>query len=118
MSDIIQNIQTDAFGAITNIGSQGQGVFQKIISKLTVDNLLKYFIQGLAVAIAAYLIPNRKTSVHDIIVVSIVSGLTFMLLDTFTDDIAKYVRLGVGAGIGLNLVNLDTTIPYLASIGI
>ena len=64
------------------------------------------------------MIPNRKTSIHEIAVVSIVSGLTFMLLDTFTDDIAKYVRLGVGAGIGLNLVNLNTSVPYLASMGI
>lgn len=118
MSGVLQTIQTDAFGAITDIENQGKGVFTKIMSKLTVDNLLKYFIQGLAVAIAAYVIPNRKTSVHEVMVVSIVSSLTFMLLDTFTDDVAKYARLGVGAGIGLNLVNLNTAIPYLASVGI
>lgn len=118
MSDIITTIQTDAFGAITDIETQGKGVFEKIYSKLTVNNFIKYFIQGLAVAIAAYVIPNRKTSMREIGVISIVSGLTFMLLDTFTDDIAKYVRLGVGAGIGLNLVNLNTTVPFLASMGI
>ena len=118
MSDLLQTIQTDAFGAITDIETQGKNVFQTIFSKLTVNNLIKYFIQGLAVAIAAYVIPNRKTSFHEVMVVSVVSGLTFMLLDTFTDDIAKYVRLGVGAGIGLNLVNLNTTIPYLAHVGI
>jgi len=118
MSDVLQTIQTDAFGAITDIQTQGKGVFEKIIAKLTVNNLLKYFIQGLAVAIAAYVIPNRKTSVHEVLVISIVSGLTFMVLDTFTDDISKYARLGVGAGIGLNLVNLNTAIPYLAVVGI
>lgn len=118
MSDVIQTIQTDAFGAITDIGSQGKGVFEKILSKLNVNNFIKYFIQGLAVAIAAYVIPNRKTSLHEVMVISIVSGLSFMLLDTFTDDIAKYARLGVGAGIGLNLVNMNTAIPYLAGLGI
>lgn len=118
MSNILQTIQTDAFGAITDIQLQGKGVFEKIVSKLTVNNLLKYFIQGLAVAIAAYVIPNRKTTYQEVLVVSIVSGLTFMVLDTFTDDVAKYVRLGVGVGIGLNLVNINTNIPYLSTIGL
>jgi len=118
MSDILGNIQTDALGAITGIGGQGLTVFNKIYEKITINNLFKYLIQGLAVAIAAYVIPNRKTSMHEIAVISIVSGLTFLLLDTFTDDIAKYVRLGTGVGIGLGLVNLNTTIPYLANIGV
>lgn len=96
--------------------SQSTGIFNTISSLMTINNFVKYIVQGIAVAVAAYVIPNRKTSIHEIAVIAIVSALTFFTLDIFTDDLAKNVRLGVGLGIGLNLVNLSADIPYLAGL--
>jgi hypothetical protein len=109
----MSNVFSNSF---SQLQSQGVGTFNAIYSRLTIDNLVKYVIQGLAVAIAAAVIPNRKTGHHEVAVIAIVSALTFFVLDIFTDDIGKNVRLGVGLGIGLNLVNLNTNIPYLAGI--
>ena len=100
----------------SQLQSQGVGTFNTIYSRLTVDNLIKYLIQGVSVALAAGIIPNRKTSHHEIAVIAIVSALTFFVLDVFTDDIGKHARMGVGLGIGWNLANLNTNIPYLAGI--
>lgn len=90
---------------MSNIKSNVE-VFNTIWLRMTIDNFLKYIIQGIAVAIAACIIPNRKTSIREIVVIAIVSTLTFFILDVFTDDIGKNARLGVGLGIGLNLANL------------
>ena len=92
---------------VSDLQSNGQSIFNQIKSKLTLDNIIAYLLQGLTVAIAAYLIPNRRTTLHEVSILAIVSGLTFMLLDTFTVDIGKYARLGAGAGIGLSLSNLN-----------
>ena len=92
---------------VSDLQSNSLNVIQQIRSKLTLDNFIKYLLQGLSVAFAVFLIPNRKTTIHEIAVLAIVAGLTFMVLDTFTEDIAKYARLGVGAGIGFGLANLN-----------
>lgn len=56
--------------------------YSQIKTKLTKDNLTKYIIQGIAVGLASYYIPNRKSTLQEIIIISIVSSLSFLLLDT------------------------------------
>ncbi len=76
----------------------------RIISKLTINNIIKYIIEGLAVAIAAYFIPRRKTHIQEIIIIGLMASLTFIILDIFAEDIGKGTRLGAGFGIGTNLI--------------
>jgi len=91
---------------VQDLTQESQNVFRTIFSKLTINNLVKYIVQGIAVAVAAYVIPNRKTNMNEIMTISIIASLTFFVLDIFTDDIAKGARLGAGFGIGMGLVNI------------
>ena len=99
---------------IQDIGSEGQSVFMTIWGKLTINNFIKYLIQGIAVAVAAYVIPNRKTNPHEVLIISTVAALTFFVLDIFTDDVAKGVRFGTGFGIGMSLITQAPLPQYLA----
>jgi hypothetical protein len=95
---------------------ESQSVFDTIWKKLTVNNLVKYIIQGIAVAIAAYVIPNRRTNYREILVISLVAALTFFTLDIFTDDISKGAKFGAGLGIGLSLVTQTPLPQYLTGL--
>lgn len=99
---------------VQDLSEEGQNVFKTIFSKLTINNLVKYIVQGIAVAVAAYVIPNRKTNIHEIMIISIVASLTFFVLDIFTDDVAKGTRLGAGFGIGMALANIGQLPAYLS----
>ncbi len=102
--------------AIKDFQIESQNVFETIWARLTINNFVKYLIQGIAVAIAAYVIPNRRTSSREIMIIAIVAGLTFFTLDIFTDDIAKGAKFGAGFGIGLSLAT-QTPIPqYLSAL--
>lgn len=66
--------------------------------------LLKYLIEGLAVALAAYLIPSRKVQQNDVIILGITAATVFALLDTFSPSISFGARHGTGFGLGFGLV--------------
>jgi hypothetical protein len=98
---------------LQDLKQEGQNIIDTVYSKLTVNNLVKYIVQGIVVATAAYVIPNRKTSINEIALIALIASLTFFTLDIFTSDIAQGLRLGTGFGIGMNLVNM-IQVPYLA----
>ena len=76
----------------------------KIMSKLTCNNIIKYLIEGIAVAIAAYLIPKRKTNIQEILIIGVMASLTFIILDIGSEPISIGARFGSGFGIGMNLI--------------
>ncbi len=88
-------------------------VFITVKEKLTIRNLILYLIEGIAVAIAAYVIPNRRTKLNEVVVISVIASLSFFILDVFSDKVGSGSRLGVGLGIGYNLVNIASPIPFL-----
>ena len=65
---------------------------------------LKYFIQGLAVAIVSSVIPNQQLDTEEVIMIALTAGSIYLVLDTFAPSVAKYARKGTGFMIGLNLV--------------
>jgi hypothetical protein len=67
-------------------------------------SLFKYFLEGVAVALAAYYIPKRKVDMMEIIMIAVTAGLTFMVLDLFSPSIGQGARLGAGLGIGVRAV--------------
>lgn len=71
---------------------------------LPISILLKAFLEGLTVAIAAFLIPGKKTDISSIIVIGFTATVVFMLLDIFSPDTGLYARQGAGFGIGLNQI--------------
>ena len=72
-----------------------------------IKRILKYLIEGTAVALAAYYVPQGKQrlSVDSICIIAITAAATFAILDMYTPDISAAARMGAGFGIGGNLVN-------------
>ena len=69
-----------------------------------IKNILKYLLEGLAVAIAAKFIPSREISMNEVVMIALTAALTFFVLDLFSPSIASGARLGTGFGIGANQV--------------
>ena len=77
-----------------------------------VKRAIKYLIEGGAVAVAAYYIPQgvNKPSFEEIALIAITAAATFALLDMLAPNdsdmgrIADNARMGAGFGIGGNLV--------------
>lgn len=65
---------------------------------------IKYALEGLVVAIAAYTLPQREVCVSDIVQISAVAMATFSILDYFAPSMYKAALQGAGAGIGANMV--------------
>jgi hypothetical protein len=88
-------------------------VFMAVKEKLTIHNFILYLIEGIAVAIAAYVIPNRRTKFNEVAVISAIAALSFFILDVFSDTVGAGSRLGAGLGIGYNLVNIASPLPLI-----
>ena len=69
-----------------------------------VKRIIKYLVEGLMVAIAAYAIPKRSLNVEEIILISLTAAATFSILDTYIPSMGSTARSGAGFGIGANLV--------------
>jgi ABC-type Co2+ transport system permease subunit len=71
-----------------------------------VRRAIKYIIEGLVVAIAAYAIPKAgsRLSTEEIVIIALTAAATFAVLDVFVPAMGSSARNGAGLGIGLNLV--------------
>ena len=69
-----------------------------------IKRVIKYLVEGLMVAIAAYAIPKRSLNVEEIILISLTAAATFSILDTYIPSMGVSARSGAGFGIGANLV--------------
>ena len=65
---------------------------------------LKYSLEGLITAFAAYFIPQKVLSANEVLFIGVIAACTFALLDLFAPAIGQTVRSGAGFGIGANLV--------------
>ena len=72
--------------------------------ELLVKNVLKYLLEGIAVAIAAKYIPSREIALNEVMMIAVTAALTFFILDLFSPSIASGARMGAGFGVGANLV--------------
>lgn len=70
---------------------------------------LKYIFEGIVVATAAYLIPGKKLTGEETLIIGLVAAATFAVLDLFAPSIGQSARSGAGLGIGLNLVSTNIT---------
>ena len=69
-----------------------------------VKRAIKYLVEGLMVAIAAFAIPKKSLNFDEIALISLTAAATFSILDTYVPAIAVNARSGAGLGIGANLV--------------
>jgi len=69
-----------------------------------VRRIVKYVIEGIMVAIAAYAIPKRSMNLDEVMLVALTAAATFSILDTYVPSMAVSARSGAGFGMGANLV--------------
>ena len=68
-----------------------------------IKRIVKYLIEGLMVAIAAYAIPKRSLNIEEIALLALTAAATFAILDTYIPAMGVSARNGTGLGIGLKL---------------
>lgn len=68
--------------------------------------VVKYLIEGLVVAIVAYILPSKSLTTKEVILLAAVAASIFSVLDLLAPAIAASTRQGVGLGVGINLIGL------------
>jgi hypothetical protein len=69
-----------------------------------VKRALKYLVEGLMVAFAAFVIPSKQLKLDECFLIALSAAATFSILDTYLPSMATSARSGAGFGIGANLV--------------
>jgi len=78
-----------------------------------VKRAIKYLVEGLMVAIAAYVIPKGKgLSLEEVALIALTAAATFSILDTYIPSMGVTARTGAGFGIGANLVGFPGKLPF------
>jgi hypothetical protein len=73
-----------------------------------VKRTIKYALEGLVVAIAAFWLPKfmggKTLPLPQIMMIALVALATFAILDTYSPSVGASARTGAGFGIGAHLV--------------
>ena len=69
-----------------------------------IRRVVKYLVEGIMVAIAAYAIPKKALKLDEVALIALTAAATFSILDTYVPSMAVSARSGAGFGIGANLV--------------
>jgi hypothetical protein len=64
---------------------------------------VKYFLEGLAVAVAMVIIPRKVPNVEEVLVVAVVATVVFAILDLLAPAVAVSSRSGAGLALGSQL---------------
>lgn len=75
-----------------------------------ITRAIKYFLEGLAVAVAMVIIPRKVPNVEEIIVVATVAAVVFAILDLLSPSVGLTARQGAGFGLGAHLVKFPGTL--------
>ena len=73
--------------------------------EMMIQNLLPSLIEGIAVAVAAFMIP-QGLAVSEVVSIGMSAAATLFLLDRLAPGISGHVRTGAGFGIGSKLVTV------------
>jgi hypothetical protein len=68
-----------------------------------VTRAIKYFLEGLAVAVAMTIIPKKVPNVEEIVTVAVVAAVVFAILDLLSPSIGLTSRQGAGLALGSQL---------------
>jgi len=68
-----------------------------------VKRAIKYIVEGIIVALAAYVIPKKSLNVEEVVVIALTAAATFSVLDVFIPSMGVTARSGVGASVGVGL---------------
>jgi len=76
-----------------------------------VKRAIKYIVEGIIVALAAYVIPKQSLKVEEVVVIALTAAATFSVLDVFIPSMGATARQGAGAGIGLGVIGGLPIVP-------
>ena len=76
-----------------------------------IKRAIKYIIEGIIVALAAYVIPKQSLKVEEVVVIALTAAATFSVLDVFIPSMGATARQGAGAGIGLGVIGGLPIVP-------
>ena len=83
-------------------------MLQKLAQMLDLGELVrravKYLVEGVMVAIAAYAIPKKSLNLDEVALIALTAAATFSILDTYVPSMAVSARSCAGFGICANLV--------------
>jgi hypothetical protein len=79
--------------------------------KDVVRKVIKYLVEGLAVGVAAYMIPTKKLKLEEIGVLAVTAALVLAILDTVAPRISGSARQGAGFGLGAGIVRWMSPMP-------
>jgi ABC-type Co2+ transport system permease subunit len=65
---------------------------------------IKYLLEGLAVAVAMILIPQKSPKLEEIMSIALIAATVFAILDMLSPSVGLTARQGAGFGLGANLV--------------
>ena len=71
---------------------------------MNLSNILKYLLEGVAVAISVYLIPKNKLKINELTLIVLTATASFAILDFYTPYVGTGMRQGAGLGIGFQQV--------------
>jgi hypothetical protein len=66
--------------------------------------VVKYLLMGIVIAVSTLILPKQKIDLESVLALSLISGATFAIIDTFIPTMSYPVQLGAGFGIGAGLV--------------
>ena len=69
-----------------------------------VMRVVKYLLEGLAVAVAAFVLPGKTLKFGEVAMIALVATAPFAILDIYAPSVGSSARTGAGFGIGANLV--------------
>jgi ABC-type Co2+ transport system permease subunit len=68
-----------------------------------IKRAIKYIIEGIIVALAAYVIPKKSLNVEEVVVIALTAAATFSVLDVFIPSMGLGARNGASLAIGAGL---------------
>lgn len=69
-----------------------------------VRRAIKYLVEGLAVAAAAYYIPRKQMNLEEIVMIAVTAAASLAILDLLAPSVGAHARHGAGFGIGASMV--------------
>jgi hypothetical protein len=69
-----------------------------------VMRVVKYLLEGIAVAIAAFVLPGKTLKFQEIAMIGLTAAATFAILDIYAPSVGSGARTGAGFGIGAGMV--------------
>ena len=67
--------------------------------------ILKYLVEGIGVAIAAYYISKKKTNISEVVGIGITAASIFSILDLVSPAVSIGARFGAGLSIGNTMIS-------------